>query len=179
MSIARYISKLGALLNSSGQVQQGGLAANVAGNGPAFSAYANASQTATSNVLTKVVLQVEEFDTNNNFDSTTNYRFTPTVAGYYQLNAQLFLVGTVTTTQIVLTIYKNGSPLVRLVDANPASSLSANSNTTVCGSALVYLNGTTDYVELYGYYYLGTSTFSQSSSTPNTSRFSGSLVRAA
>jgi hypothetical protein len=149
----------------------------VSGNMPAFSAYANAAQTVSSNVFTKVVLQVEDFDTNNNFDNTTNYRFTPTVAGYYQINASLRLNGTVTTTQLSFQIYKNGSSFAGLVDINPSASLSANGLVQIGNSILIYMNGSTDYLEIYGYYYLGTSTFS--ANTPYTSRFSGSLVRAA
>ena len=151
----------------------------VSGNMPAFSAYANASQTVSSNVNTKVVLQNKNFDTNNCFDATTNYRFTPTVAGYYQFNAQLFLAGSATTTQINLLIYKNGGSYnERLVDLNPSASLTSDGELIVSGSTIIYMNGTTDYVELYGYYYLGTSTFSQNSQAI-TSRFSGSLVRSA
>jgi hypothetical protein len=45
--------------------------------------------TITSNTFTKVQINTEEFDTNSNFDSTTNYRFTPTVAGYYQVNGSV------------------------------------------------------------------------------------------
>jgi len=145
---------------------------------PAFSAYANASQSVTGNVVTKVALQAENFDTNSNFDSTTNYRFTPTVAGYYEFNAQVYLVGTITTVQFALSIYKNGNLAERLVDINPSSSLSANGSSVFGGSSLIYMNGSTDYVELYGYYYLGTCTFSQNSGTI-TSRFSGSMVRSA
>ena len=36
---------------------------------------------------TKIVFNAKEFDTANAFDSTTNYRFTPQVAGYYQFNS--------------------------------------------------------------------------------------------
>jgi hypothetical protein len=150
----------------------------VSGNQPAFSAYANASQSVSSNVFTKISFQLEDFDTNNNFDSTTNYRFTPTVAGYYEINSQLYLAGTVTTTQLILALYKNGSIYQRIIDTNPSASLSSNSSTTISGSILVYMNGSTDFLEIYGYYYLGTSTFSQNNSTI-TSRFNGCLVRAA
>jgi hypothetical protein len=61
----------------------------VSGNMPAFSAYQSSGQTLSSATATKLNFQTEEFDTNNNFDSTTNMRFTPTVAGYYQVNGGL------------------------------------------------------------------------------------------
>ena len=53
-------------------------------NGPAFSAYANAATSLTNGAFTKISFQVEDYDTNNNFASS---RFTPTVAGYYQISA--------------------------------------------------------------------------------------------
>lgn len=60
------------------------------GYGPAFSAYRGGpNQALTTGTYTKVQLNIEEFDTNNNFDSSTNYRFTPTVAGYYQFQGRL------------------------------------------------------------------------------------------
>jgi len=147
--------------------------------GPAFSAYANASQTVSSNVITKVALQVKEFDTASAFDNTTNYRFTPQVAGYYQVNAQLDLVGTVTTVQAIVSVYKNGAATSWGVNTNPSAALASDGNTNLSYSTLVYLNGSTDYIELYGYYFGGTCTFSTSGTSYYTSRFSGSLVRSA
>jgi len=108
---------------------------------PAFSAYRDTTnQTLVTATFTKVQLNAEEFDTNNNFDPTTNYRFTPTVAGYYQISGSVGLTGT--NTRILCAIYKNGSEHFRGQDA------SVNlSQVTVSG--LVYFNGSTDYVELY------------------------------
>ena len=148
-----------------GTVTQADLAANVAGNGPAFSAYQSSAQTISSNTWTKVSLQTEEFDTANCFDTST-YRFTPNVAGYYQINAG-FSVATSSTT-IYSQIYKNGSSHKYL--ANGGSVM-----TGAYSSTLVYLNGTTDYVEFYVYIVTGQSLQPFSSLT----NFSGSLVRAA
>lgn len=122
-------------------VLQADLAANVVGNGPAFSAYANAIQTLTSTVWTKVNINTEEFDTNNNFD-TSNYRFTPTVAGYYQLTGSVFV--NTTTTYTELAIYKNSVA----VKYGPEAVVSTTGLVTAI-NCLVYLNGTTDYVELW------------------------------
>jgi len=46
--------------------------------GPAFSAFASTSQTVSSATFTKVIFGSEDYDTNNNFASST---FTPAVAG--------------------------------------------------------------------------------------------------
>lgn len=51
-----------------------------------FSAYRSTAWN-TTNGGGKVPFNAEEFDTNNNFDSTTNYRYTAPVSGYYQFNA--------------------------------------------------------------------------------------------
>jgi|DEB19_MinimDraft_3_1074340.scaffolds.fasta_scaffold00064_14 hypothetical protein len=118
--------------------------------GPAFSVYrTGANQSLTTATFTKVQLNAEEYDTNNNFDSATNYRFTPTVAGYYQISGSVGLTGT--NTRILCSIYKNGSEYFRGQDA------SVNlSQVTVTG--LVYFNGSTDYVELYAFgTFVGTS----------------------
>ena len=114
---------------------------------PAFSAYRTTTNQSISNATTtKVQLNAEEFDTNSNFDSTTNYRFTPTVAGYYQMNGSVAF--NVTTMNLcVLFIYKNGSAFKR------GTYISATQSTDSVGvvSALIYFNGTSDYAELYMY----------------------------
>jgi hypothetical protein len=122
-------------------------ASTFAGTGPAFSAYNNASQTITSNTFTKIQINTEEFDTNNNFDSTTNYRFTPTVAGYYQVSGSVNNYSSTSPTRVLAVIYKNGTAFKRFNDgAVSTGTFYGNAE----GSALVYLNGSTDYVELYG-----------------------------
>lgn len=117
---------------------------NVAMDGPAFSAYQSSAQTLTSATNTKIQFQTKEFDTNSNYDNTTNYRFTPTVAGYYQVGGGFQVASSATGGSIA--IYKNGGGF---------KSGAGNPNATTSNqwqvSALVYLNGSTDYVELYGY----------------------------
>ena len=126
-----------------GSITQAMLGAGVyAGYGPAFSVYNSVATSLTSGAFTKVALQTEEFDTANCFDSTTNYRFTPNVAGYYQFSAAIQME---VVKILVVSLAKNGSEYKRGLYTNP--------NTTLAGgvSALIYLNGSTDYVELWGY----------------------------
>jgi len=137
--------------------------------GPAFSATSAGSQTLTSNTWTKFALTVENFDTNSNFDSTTNYRFTPTVAGYYQLTAAAFSTASTAMTSTSAAIYKNGAVWSQINSA-PHNSTTGNSILV----DVVYLNGTTDYVELWGRA-IGTGTLTVSSN----SFFSGCLIRGA
>jgi hypothetical protein len=121
-----------------------------AGTGPAFSAYLGAEQVISSSTFTKVALSTELFDTNNNFDSTTNYRFTPTVAGYYQINAFARVIG-VNASNKILAIYRNGSVLYSFDSFTPSTVSFNGSFTPMVMSATIYCNGSTDYIELYGY----------------------------
>jgi hypothetical protein len=115
----------------------------VSGNMPAFSAYLSANQNISNFVSTKIALNTEIFDTANAFDSTTNYRFTPQVAGYYQVNLSTGIGGT-SVVRAFCSIYKNGSEYCRGTDIN---SLLYG----VVVSSLIYLNGSTDYIEFYGF----------------------------
>ena len=119
--------------------------ATLAINGPAFSAYASTSQTISATTNTKITLDTEEFDTNNNFSSS---RFTPTVAGYYQINGGVMVATTNTGYWLQTMIYKNGSQYKR--GSSPISGTSTGYPESTA-SCLVYLNGSTDYVELYVY----------------------------
>ena len=140
----------------------------VSGNMPAFSAYATAATTITNATWTKLTFDVETFDTNNNFASS---RFTPTVAGYYQLSAS-WQAG-FTSSFGGIQIYKNGSSY-QYGSFIPATSV----GTQVGMSNLVYCNGTTDYVEVYAYQTTG---LSQNTTVTgiNTTWFSGAMVRTA
>ena len=141
---------------SAGSVNQAALATGVAGTGPAFSAYMSANQSISQNTWTKAQLNTKEFDTANCFDATTNYRFTPNVAGYYQVNFCLW--GSSTSTYglaVAGSIYKNGSfykrATVNLLGGSAGSTPLNEIGTQL--SAVIYMNGSTDYLEFYGYEY--------------------------
>ena len=112
-------------------------------NGPTFNASMSTTQTITTSTFTKVNFNTEEWDTNSNYNTST-YRFTPTVAGYYQVNA-LFNIGASNTSGIIY-LYKNGS-----VYKNGMSFASAGTLfQAYVVNAIVYLNGSSDYIEIYG-----------------------------
>ena len=148
---------------AAGAVAQVDLATGVAGTGPAFSAYQSSTQTLPSTTYTKIQLQTEDFDTASCFDSTTNYRFTPTVAGYYQINGLISINST--ATQVISLIYKNGSLY------KTGGNFLATGSSVV--SLVMYFNGSTDYIELYGYIGSG-----QALSGPGT-YLNGAMVRSA
>ena len=113
--------------------------------GPAFSATRNASQSISSATFTKVQFNNELFDTASCYDNTTNYRFTPNVAGYYHVGGCLYLTGT-NLYNACLVLYKNGTAY------SYSSYTSSSSLEVICPiSQLVYLNGTTDYIEFFAY----------------------------
>lgn len=139
--------------------------------GPAFSAFQSSTQNIGHNSNTKLMFQSESYDTNNNFDSTTNYRFTPTVAGYYNLYAQLNYT---MTSNAYIMLYKNGS----LSTYGPiAVGWSGIAGTTAIVGATLYMNGSTDYVEVYAYQATGSS--QATTALASTTFFTGFLARAA
>ena len=144
----------------------------VSGNMPAFSANTVTAQSFGSSTFTKVQYNVKTFDTNSNYDSTTNYRFTPTVSGYYQINANVGFNGNAVGFSMI-AIYKNGSLYT--------FGSGIINNTTVGGlctvSSLLNCNGSTDYIEIYAWQSSGGALALQTGAGNNT--FSGSLVRSA
>ena len=153
-------------------IQQNGVTLGVYGSQPAFSAKLAADQTGISNATwTKLAISTEQFDTANCFDTTT-YRFTPNVAGYYLLTASVGSAAALSG-QMIGSIYRNGSSYFVF-----AQSDARNVNHSYSGSIIVYMNGTTDYVEVYGYLDgSGTRTFQSESGIKG--YFTGCLMRAA
>jgi hypothetical protein len=137
----------------------------VSGNMPAFSAYPSSGTSVTASTYTKITFDTEDFDTNSNFASS---RFTPTVAGYYQISANIGFYGTGTILQVAL--FKNGTTAV------VAGSGVVSNFIRPCVTAVLYFNGSTDYVEVYGYQNTA-GTISSDSATHF--KFSGCLVRSA
>lgn len=115
------------------------------GQGPAFSAYLASTQTVTAATFTKLTFNTKVFDTNSNFDATTNYRFTPTISGYYQFT--LNIQGAANATYILAVLYKNG---VVYSYGNVGPGIAGAGSASIA-SALISMNGSTDYVEAYVY----------------------------
>ena len=113
--------------------------AMVSGNMPAFNANLS-SQSIPAAAYTKITFGTVNYDTNSNFSSS---RFTPTVAGYYLLVSTIAF-NFASTTESSLYFYKNGSYFQTGADT-AATTYSFN------GSSIMYMNGSTDYAEVYGY----------------------------
>lgn len=144
--------------------------ASLSSFGPAFSVYPSASTNLTTSADTKVLFDTEEFDTNLNFASS---RFTPTVAGYYQINACIRIQGLLVGNTAYATLYKNGAAykigniLLNGVAGSPS----------VLVTSVVYLNGSTDYLEIYAFQNSGLTLTTQNAQS--TTYFNGTFVRGA
>jgi hypothetical protein len=103
-------------------------------------AYLNTATNSTTAGWQKVPLDTADFDTNGLFNATTK-RFTPKKAGYYQVNAR---VRTNTGGSSAVAIGKNGSQTYGVGGNN-----SGTTDIAIGGSALIYCNGSTDYLELF------------------------------
>ena len=141
---------------------------------PSFSAYVGTNQSISSGVFTKMQCSTEEWDTASCYDNVTNYRFTPTVAGYYQFNG-MWGAAAGSPTRVLIALYKNGSVARYGLDLG-ATGASFNNGAGDVVSAMLYMNGTTDYVELYAYAFGGATIQGGNSSS---GYFQGCLLRGA
>jgi len=145
------------------------LGPNVAGNGPAFSAWQSTLQAIATGAVARIFLQSEEFDTANAFDSTTNSQFQPLIAGYYSVVGNVDC--NVYNSNSIAVIYKNGVEYKQGSQSAPASAAGSSV------SCLVYLNGTTDYVDLR--FLNGTAGSINTVAAQSKTYFQGFLARAA
>ena len=117
------------------------------GNTPAFEATLSADQSLADGVATKVQFNTEVFDTDNCYDNSVNYRFTPTVAGKYFVYTNLRMeVNAESIEFLVLYIRKNGSDYFNTID-NPTDTSSQGENMNIGIS--IDFNGSSDYIEIF------------------------------
>ena len=163
---------------AAGAVVQADIGTNVAGTGPAFYVSPTADTTVSSATDVVIANGIETFDTANCFNNTGStvggipaYAFLPTVAGYYLFTSTINTELSTSPTRFINSVRTNGSTSYRVVDTSYAFSPAVSS-----GSILIYMNGTTDYVQQVIYLAASTPRYSASITT---ARFSGFLVKAA
>jgi len=110
---------------------------------PYFSAYLNSAQTVSSGVATKILFDTKTGSAAGQYDAVTNFRFTPTLAGTYLINVQMFSSGT-TRTGANVYIYKNGS----VYGQSNSDSAAASGSQPI--TMQIAFNGSTDYIEGWG-----------------------------
>lgn len=135
-------------------------------NGPAFSAYGAANTSIPTSTSTKISFDTEDFDTNNCF---ANSKFTPSVSGYYQLNATISTEANLGSNNIIIGIYKNGSEHKR-GDRGTGNTLGVSVNHVVFANTA---NG--DYFEVYAIHNHSTLTTEQGAAYGP--QFNGAFVR--
>ncbi len=120
---------------------------------PAFEARNTGGQSGVGDaVWTKMTLNSETYDTDNAFDSSTNYRFTPQTAGKYffytKTKMQVSTYNDLRTGQI--KFYKNGSAIEFTMSSfTPYGDSTGGTGLSPFASATIDMNGSSDYVEAY------------------------------
>jgi hypothetical protein len=139
-------------------------------SGPTFMAYLSggSSQSVSSGVTTKIAMQSEEWDTASCYDTST-YRFTPNVSGYYQFN--MCVLGFSSSGTMTLQVQKNGSTWVN----GPIEPTNVSTAFRQTMSGIVFLNGTTDYIEPFVTFSAGSP--SVGSGTADNTSFSAIWIR--
>lgn len=113
------------------------------------------NQPFSANTLTLIAMTLgsaQAFNTAGSFDPVT-HRFKPTVPGLYQINAQLHYWSMDAGASGNAMIFKNGA-----LYSNGISKAYGGGE-AVQVSDIIQMNGTTDYLELYGNYTSGTSNY--------------------
>jgi len=141
------------------------LSASAMQNTPAFEAYLSADQSVANNTNTKINFNIERFDTNSAYDTST-YKFTVPTAGKYYIYARYILDGASNGTTTVIALYKNGSQFLQ------------NSNVGYNGVKTMSIETTvncavSDYFEIYGYHNSGSTQNFESDASNNSATLFG------
>lgn len=147
--------------------------ASLASDGPALLVTNSATQSLATSSNVKVVLNSEQFDTANAFDNATNYRFTPLVAGYYQVSVSVCISASAVVSTNQVFVYKNGAQFATNIIIN--AGIATNYTPTL--SLVLPMNGSTDYLEMFAFQNTGASQTIQAGMT-NGTFFSAVFVRA-
>ena len=136
---------------------------------PRFKVTLSANQNISDSTFTKIQFDTETFDIGGDFDSTTNYRHTPGVAGKYLYILAVHFTSAGDQKYIIADIWKNG---VRTQGTVYRASGTAEQGT--CVATIVDMNGSTDYIE--GYVFQDTGSTRVVDDEPGLSNLSGSLI---
>ena len=143
-------------LNVGGSIYKNG---NLAVGGPAFSVYASSGVSCASGSTVKMPLNTKEYDTGTCFNNTAasvtlngltvpSYSFMPNIPGYYQINGHVSVSAFVGMLPgiIVCNINKNNVEYKQGNRSIVFATMGQGISSVV--SSLVYLNGTSDYLDL-------------------------------
>jgi len=116
-------------------------------NTPAFFASISESQTVGTTSATKLTINAEEFDSDSTYDNSSNYRFTPGVAGKYFIFANGYINSLTNAKTVAIYIYKNGASIAtaRNVAGKTGAILTAY-------TSVIDISDADDYYEVYLYH---------------------------
>lgn len=153
------------------KIVQSSVDTGVAGSGPAFKAFGSVASVPAGlgNAVTFTSYSTPIFDTASAFNTSTG-RFTPPVAGYYQVNCMVSYGsnGAGNGSVVVGYLYKNGSNTSMVNGA-----INSGGFPNITWTDVIYMNGTTDYLTM------GTGHNGSGAISTVACGFSGFLVRAA
>jgi len=124
---------------------------------PAFSAFGNALVSAPNTTNTQIAYNQVEFDTNSCFNPTNQWlyvngiytppwSFAPNIPGYYQINATIFGTQSGTSNAFIQAVlYKQNASYKYAITPFGGAGI------TVTVSTVVFMNGISDYLSVYGY----------------------------
>ena len=135
-------------------------------NTPIFRATVNGTQTIPNATYTKIEFDTEVFDPQSTYD-TSNYRFTPAVAGYYFIGARVRTAIDNDFGYFGCLIYKNGSAI--------ADSNNAHRHYDSVSTSVIDLADDNDYYEVFTYHNKGTGE-NYSNSTTSMQFFGNKLI---
>ena len=146
-------------------LKSGATLTNFPDNTPAFHVKRTSNQSISTNTNTKVQFDSEDFDTDNCFDNSTNYRFTPGVAGKYYLYAGVRPGQTDDFDESQVYIRKNGS------DVALGTKRNTYSDTVHCYTTVV--SDSDDYFEVFYFHTRGSTLNISGNSSASYTYFGG------
>jgi len=118
---------------------------------PAFEArLASGDVSLSADTSTKLNINDEIYDSNNCYDNSSNYRFTPTTAGKYYVYGSVYYQASATDNMKSFStqIKKNGAELKMSYLASPNSGMNSG---TIITSCITDMNGSSNYLELFAF----------------------------
>jgi len=132
-------------------VSLGGSATVGGTNTPAFHVHLSANQSISNATDTKVQFNSELYDTDNSYDNSSNYRFTPQTAGKYFIYTQVYFDTGANNNNIdyaYIETRKNGTAIMDTMfdfrDDRDGRKFAINSH------IVQDFNGSSDYIEIFG-----------------------------
>jgi hypothetical protein len=120
---------------------------------PAFMAKQTGTQNVSNTTWTKVQFNSEVFDTDGTFDSSSNFRWTPGVAGKYFMYFGVTLDDLGDGKRLFTKVYKNGSGVAESLTLSSAAVTEKSSNST----SFIDIADSDDYYEGWVYHDVGNS----------------------